>query len=73
MAAAEAEAARHAWPMVIAIVDCSAHLVLQQRMDQAQNGSIEIARLKAETSANFRRETKATWARGDIDPVTSTS
>jgi uncharacterized protein GlcG (DUF336 family) len=57
-AAAEAEAQRNAWPMVIAIVDNGAHLVLLQRMDQAQNGSIEIARLKAETSVNFRRETK---------------
>jgi len=58
MAAAEAEAARNAWPMVIAIVDCGANLVLHQRMDQAQNGSIPIALLKAETAANFRRETK---------------
>jgi glc operon protein GlcG len=65
-----AEAARNAWPMVIAIVDCGAHLVLQQRMDQAQNGSIPIARLKAETAANFRRETKAmedTLAQGGVN------
>jgi glc operon protein GlcG len=58
MAAAEAEAARNDWPMVIAIVDSGAHLVMLHRMDQAQNGSIDIARLKAETAVNFRRETK---------------
>lgn len=56
--AAEEEATRQGWPMVIAIVDSAGHLVLQQRLDQAQFGSIEVARQKAETAVRFRRSTK---------------
>jgi uncharacterized protein GlcG (DUF336 family) len=59
MEAAEAEAAREGWPVVIAIVDSGGNLVMLHRMDQAQLGSIEIARLKAETALRFRRPTKA--------------
>jgi glc operon protein GlcG len=59
MEAAEAEAARHQWPLVIAIVDSTGHLVLLQRLDQAQYGSITIAVAKAETALNFRRPTRA--------------
>ncbi|MEO7987319.1 MAG: heme-binding protein [Gemmatimonadales bacterium] len=58
MAAAEAEAERHDWPMVIAIVDTGGHLVMLHRMEQAQLGSIAIAQAKAETAAKFRRSTK---------------
>ena len=58
MQAAEAEATRNGWPMVIAIVDSTGHLVILQRMEQAQYGSIAIAQLKAETALNFRRPTK---------------
>jgi glc operon protein GlcG len=58
MHAAEAEAARNTWPMVIAIVDSTGHLVMLQRMEQAQYGSIAIAQLKAETALDFRRPTK---------------
>jgi uncharacterized protein GlcG (DUF336 family) len=56
--AAEAEAARNGWVMVIAIVDSGANLVLLHRMDQAQYGSIEIAQAKARSALNFRRPTK---------------
>jgi uncharacterized protein GlcG (DUF336 family) len=56
--AAEDEATRHGWPMVIAVVDSGGHLVLQHRLDQAQYGSIEVARQKAETAVRFRRSTK---------------
>ena len=56
--AARAEAERQSWPMVMAVVDAGGHLVLQQRMDQAQLGSIEVARQKAETAVRFRRPTK---------------
>jgi uncharacterized protein GlcG (DUF336 family) len=59
MEAAENEAVKNHWPMVIAIVDTAGHLVMQHAMDQAQRASIEIARLKAETANNFRRPTKA--------------
>ncbi|HEU4641501.1 MAG TPA: heme-binding protein [Gemmatimonadaceae bacterium] len=59
MAAAEAEAVRQGWPMVIAIVDSTGHLVLLERLDQAQYASVTIAQAKAETALNFRRPTKA--------------
>jgi glc operon protein GlcG len=59
MEAAEAEAAREGWPMVIAIVDSGGNLVMLHRMDQAQLGSIVVAQQKAETSLRFRRPTKA--------------
>jgi glc operon protein GlcG len=56
--AAEDEANRHGWPMVIAIVDSGGNLVLQHRLDQAQHGSSDVARQKAETAVRFRRPTK---------------
>ena len=58
VAAAEAEARRDGWNVVIAVVDGAGHLVLLQRMDNTQVGSVEIARGKAWTSAAFRRSTK---------------
>ena len=54
MAAAEAEAVKNQWPMVIAIVDSTGHLVMLHRMDQAQFGSSKVAPLKAETALNFQ-------------------
>lgn len=57
--AAEKEAAKNNWPMVIAIVDTGAHLIALHKMDNAQLGSVEIARLKAETSLKFKRPTQA--------------
>nr|WP_175165718.1 heme-binding protein [Paraburkholderia fynbosensis] len=56
--AAEEAATRHGWPMVIAVVDSGGHLVLQQRLDGAQLGSIQVARQKAETAVLFRRPTR---------------
>lgn len=58
MAAAEQEANAHQWPMAIAIVDSTAHLVLFARIDQTQLGSMEISVAKAMTAINFRRATK---------------
>lgn len=70
MAAAEAKAAEHGWPVVIAIVDSGAHLVLLQRLDGTQLGSLEIAQQKAITAAMFRKPTKF-WedriAKGGVD------
>lgn len=57
MEAAEAEAAANAWPMVIAIVDSTGHLVMLHKMDHAQLASVDIARVKAETALNFKRAT----------------
>ncbi len=58
MAAAEAEAGRHDWPVVIAIMDSTGHLVILHKLDQAQLGSVAIAQSKAETAVKFRRPTK---------------
>ena len=56
--AAEAEAQRRGFNMAFAIVDPSGALVLFHKMDNTQNGSIEVAVQKARTSALFRRPTK---------------
>lgn len=70
MAAAEAEAVNNNWPVVIAIVDGGGHLVLLERRDNTQWGSIEIAQRKALTAAKFRRPTSF-WegriAKGGVD------
>lgn len=58
MVAAEAEARKNGWQVVISIVDTGGHLVMLQRLD-AQNASINIATGKATTAVNFRRPTKA--------------
>jgi uncharacterized protein GlcG (DUF336 family) len=59
MAAAEAGALERGWPMAIAIVDSTGHLVLFHRCDQAQHASVAISQAKAETAVNLRRPTKA--------------
>ena len=58
MVAAEAEARKNNWQVVISIVDSGGHLVMLQRLD-AQTASVEIATGKATTSAALRRPTKA--------------
>lgn len=59
MAAAEAEAKKNNWNMVIAIVDAGGSLILLERLDNTQFGSIDVAREKAHAAAAFRRPTKA--------------
>lgn len=56
--AAEAEARKNNWNVVIVIVDDGGHLVLLRRMDGTQTGSIDVAIGKAKTSAAFKRPTK---------------
>lgn len=58
MEAAEAEARANRWPMVIAIVDITGELLMLHRMENAQLGSVTIARVKAETALKFKRPTK---------------
>ena len=58
VAGAEAEAQQNNWPVVIAIVDTGGNLVMLQRLDNAQFGSLEVARQKAWSAAAFRRPTK---------------
>ena len=57
-AAAEAEAAKNKWNVVIAIVDTGGNLVLLERMDDTQIFSIEIAQKKAKTANGMRRPSK---------------
>ena len=59
MAAAEAEARKNNWNVVIVIVDSASQLVMLQRLDNTQYASIDIAKGKAVTSVNFRRPSKA--------------
>lgn len=59
VAAAQAEAIKNGWHMAIAIYDSGANLVLLEKMDNTQLGSIEICQQKALTSVKFRRATKA--------------
>jgi glc operon protein GlcG len=56
--AAEAEALRRGWPMVIAVVDNAGHLCVLYRLDQSNLGSIEVAQAKAMTAVRFRRPTR---------------
>jgi len=59
MAAAEAEARKNSWNVAIAILDAGAHLVLFEKMDDTQLGSVNIAIGKARTAVNFKRPSKA--------------
>ena len=51
-------AAKNDWFMVVTVVDTGGHIVLTERMDNAQFGSVEPARQKAYTAVAFRRSTK---------------
>jgi uncharacterized protein GlcG (DUF336 family) len=59
VAGAEAKAKKEGWNVVIAVVDTGGHLVLLERLDNTQFGSVEVARQKAWSAAAFRRPTKA--------------
>ena len=56
-AAAEAEAQRNNWDVVIAVVDDGGHLMYLQR-EKAQLGSIDVAINKAKVALMFRRPTQ---------------
>ncbi|MFO1318931.1 MAG: heme-binding protein [Burkholderiales bacterium] len=58
-AAAESEAAKNKWNVVIVIVDEGGQILYLQRMDTTQYGSVEVAIRKARTSSAFKRPTKA--------------
>ena len=59
MAGAEAEAKKNSWPVVIVVLDSGGNLVMLQRLDNAQWGSVEIAKEKARSAVALRRPTKA--------------
>ena len=58
MAGAEAEATKNKWNMVIAVLDSGGHLVMLERMDGTQLGSIDAAKDKAYSAVLYRRPTK---------------
>jgi glc operon protein GlcG len=57
-AAAEADARRRGLPVVIAVVDDAGELLLVERLDSTQVGSIKVGIGKARTAAHFRRPTR---------------
>ena len=58
MTAAEAEASKNNWAVVIAILDSGGHLVMLHRRDDVQLSSLEIAQGKAKTALMFKRPSK---------------
>src|SRR5713101_7955712 len=58
LAGAEAEARKNHWSMVIAVLDSGGHLVMLERMDGTQLGSIDAAKDKAYSAVLYRRPTK---------------
>jgi glc operon protein GlcG len=58
-AAAQAEARKNNWTMVIAIVDDGGHLIYLERMDGTQVASVTVAQEKAKCAILFKRATKA--------------
>ena len=57
--AAQAEATRNRWNVVIAVVDGGGYLVHLRRLDGTQLGSVAVAEEKAKSAVLFRRPTKA--------------
>ena len=57
-AAAEAEAKKNNWNVVICVVDDGATLLYLQRMDGTQIGSVDIAQMKARTAIKMKRPSK---------------
>lgn len=58
-AAAEAEAKKNNWRVVIAVVDDGGHLLYLQRSHETQFGSVETAIAKAYAAIAFQRPTKS--------------
>lgn len=58
MAAADGEAAKNNWPVVIAIIDSGGHIVMLHKRDNAQLASLEVAPGKAKTALMYKRPTK---------------
>lgn len=58
MAAAEAEAVKGGWKVVIAVVDDGGHTILLTRLDGAQTSSIDTAVGKARAAVAWKRPTR---------------
>lgn len=57
-AAAESEAIKNKWNVVISIVDDGGNLVYLGRMDQTQSASVDVSIQKARCAMMFKRSTK---------------
>ena len=58
-AAARRSAVQNGLTVVIAVVDDGGHLILLEKMDGTQKGSVRVAEQKARTAILFKRPTKA--------------
>ena len=58
MAAAESEAAKNNWAVVICIIDSGGNIVMLHRHNDVQLSSIEISQGKAKTALMFKRPSK---------------
>ncbi len=58
VAGAEAEARRNDWTVVITIVEPNGAVVMSEKMDGTQYGSIDVSKGKATTAALFRRPSR---------------
>jgi glc operon protein GlcG len=58
MAAAESEASKNNWSVVISIIDSGGNLVMLHRHNDVQLSSIEISQGKAKTALMFKRPSK---------------
>jgi uncharacterized protein GlcG (DUF336 family) len=59
MAAADAEAAKNNWQVVITIIDSGGHMVMMQKADNVQLASISASEGKAQTALAFKLPSKA--------------
>jgi len=57
-AAAEVEARKNNWNVVIVVVDTGGHTVSLQRLDGTQYASVAVATQKAQSSVAYRRPSK---------------
>ena len=58
MVAGETEARKNGWNVAITVVDANGGLIMFQKLDDTQPGSIAISQGKARTAALFKRPTK---------------
>jgi len=58
IAAGQAEARKHGWPVAIAILDTAGMLVAYEKMDNTQTASIQVAIDKGRSAAIYRRPSK---------------
>jgi uncharacterized protein GlcG (DUF336 family) len=58
MAAAEAEAEKNKWPVVVVILDSGGNMVMLHRRDDSQLSAISTAEGKARTALMFKQSTK---------------